>query len=71
MADLPAAGVKRLLTKHGNELRTSGTAIDAAVAATEAFVARLAQIASSSAADDRRKTIMDGDIAKARQQLGI
>ena len=71
MADLPAAGVKRLLTKHGNELRTSGSAVDAAVAATEAFVVRLAQIASSSAADDKRKTIMDGDIAKARQQLGI
>ncbi len=71
MAELPAAAVKRLLVKHGNDLRTSGSAVEAAVAATEAFVARMAQIAASSASDDKRKTIMDGDISRARQQLGV
>ncbi|MCP4003523.1 MAG: hypothetical protein GY725_04955 [bacterium] len=70
MAELPAAAVKRLLTKHGSELRTSSSAVDLAVAATESYVARLAQEASASAQKERRKTIMDADIEKAREQLG-
>ena len=70
MADLPSAAVKRLLTKHGNELRTAGSAVDAAVAATEAYIARLARLAAEFAQEEKRKTIMDGDIARARERLG-
>ena len=70
MADLPAAAVKRLLAKHGNSLRTSGSAVELAVAAAESYIERLAGAAAASAASEKRKTIMDGDIQKAREQLG-
>lgn len=70
MADLPGAAVKRLLTKHGGDLRTSSSAVELAVAAAEDYIARLAQEASSSAQRERRKTIMDSDITKARETLG-
>ncbi len=70
MAELPAAAVKRLLTKHGGALRTSSSAVDLAISAIEGYVARLAQEASASAQKERRKTIMDADIQKAREHLG-
>jgi len=70
MAEIPAAAVKRLLVKHGSELRTSGTAVELAVAAAEEYIARLAQEASASAQREKRKTIMDDDIKKARQVVG-
>ena len=70
MAELPAAGVKRLLTKHGGELRSSGSAVTMAVSAAEDYIARLAQEASNLAQKDRRKTIMDGDIQRAKEILG-
>ena len=70
MADLPAAAVKRLLTKHGSDLRSSGSAVDAAVAAAENYIARLAKLAADAAQEEKRKTIMDGDIARARERLG-
>jgi histone H3/H4 len=70
MAELPAAAVKRVLTKHGGELRTSGSAVELAVQAAEDYIARLAQEASAVAQKDRRKTIMDGDIKKAREVVG-
>ncbi|MCP3986897.1 MAG: hypothetical protein GY723_21125 [bacterium] len=70
MADLPNAVVKRLITKHGEGLRVSGSAIDRAVEATEDFLARLAREAHASAIADKRKTIMDSDIDKARAKLG-
>jgi histone H3/H4 len=70
MADLPGAAVKRLLTKHGDGLRTSGSAVELAVAAAEDYVGRLAQEASASAQRDKRKTIMDSDIQRARETLG-
>ena len=70
MAELPGAAVKRLLTKHGGDLRTSGSAVQLAVAAAEGYIARLAQEASASAQSERRKTIMDSDITKAREALG-
>jgi histone H3/H4 len=70
MAELPAAGVKRLLTKHGGELRTSGSAVDLAVVAAEEYIARLAQEASAVAQKEKRKTIMDADIQKAREVIG-
>ncbi len=70
MADLPGAAVKRLLTKHGGDLRTSSSAVGLAVAAAENYIARLAQAASECAAKDRRKTIMDADIQRAKEQLG-
>ena len=70
MADLPGAAVKRLLTRYGEGLRTSATAVELAVAAAEDYIARLAQEAAASASRDRRKTIMDADIQRAREQLG-
>jgi histone H3/H4 len=70
MAELPAAAVKRLLTKHGNELRSAGAAVEAAVAAAEGYIARLAKLAAENALQEKRKTIMDEDIAKARERLG-
>lgn len=69
MAELPNAVIKRLLTKHGEGFRVSASAIEKAVEATEAYVARLAREAHGSAQGDRRKTIMDQDIAKARTKL--
>ena len=70
MAELPAAAVKRLLTKHGNELRSAGAAVEAAVAAAEGYLARLARLAAENAEQEKRKTIMDADIARARERLG-
>ena len=69
MADLPGAAVKRLLTKHGGDLRTSSSAVQLAVAAAEDYVARLGQEASAFAQKDRRKTIMDADIQRAKELL--
>lgn len=70
MGELPNAVVKRLLAKHGGGLRVSGSAIDKAVQAAEDYIARLAREAQASAESDRRKTVMDGDIEKARAKLG-
>jgi histone H3/H4 len=69
MGELPNAVVKRLLTKHGGDLRVSGSAIDKAVEAAESYIARLAREAQAAAVADKRKTIMDHDIAKARTKL--
>jgi len=70
MADLPNAVVKRLLAKHGDGMRVSGTAIEKAVAAAEDYIGRLAREANASAVADKRKTIMDSDIDQARAKLG-
>ena len=70
MAGLPKAVVKRLMTEQGGGLRVSGSALDAAVAAAEAYIGRLARAAQSSAESNKRKTMMDGDIAAARAQVG-
>jgi histone H3/H4 len=70
MAELPGAAVKRLLNKHGGELRTSASAVQLAVEAAEEYIARLAQEASGSAQKEKRKTIMDADIKRAREVLG-
>lgn len=70
MAELPGAAVKRLLTKHGGDLRTSSSAVQMAVAAAEGYIARLAQEASQNAQNEKRKTIMDSDITRAREALG-
>jgi histone H3/H4 len=70
MADLPNAVVKRLIAKYGDGMRVSGTAIDKAVAAAEDYIGRLAREANASAVADKRKTIMDSDIDKARAKLG-
>lgn len=69
MPDIPNAVVKRLIAKHSEGLRVSGSALDKAVAATEDFVARLAREAHASAVADKRKTIMDGDIDSAKAKL--
>lgn len=69
MGELPNAVVKRLLVKHGGGLRVSGDAIDKAAAAAEDYVARLAREAQAAAEADKRKTIMDNDIDRARAKL--
>ena len=69
MGDLPNAVVKRLLTKHGDGMRVSGSALEQAVAAAEDYIARLAAEASASASAAKRKTVMDGDIESARSKL--
>jgi len=69
MGELPNAVVKRLLSKHGGGLRVSGAAIDRAVDAAEDYIARLAKEAESLALADKRKTVMDSDIEKARAKL--
>jgi histone H3/H4 len=69
MGELPKAVVKRLLSEHGEGLRVSGSAIDQAVAAAEEYIGRLAREAHASAIADKRKTIMDADIQKAREKL--
>jgi histone H3/H4 len=69
MGELPNAVVKRLLVKHGGGLRVSGEAIEKAAGAAEEYVARLAGEAQRAAEADKRKTIMDSDIDKARAKL--
>ena len=70
MAELPGAAVKRLLSKHGGDLRTSSSAVQLAVAAAEDYIGRLALEAGRLAQKERRKTIMDADIQRAKEQLG-
>ncbi len=70
MGDIPNAVVKRLVAKHGDGLRVSGSAIDRAVDAAEQYLARLAREAHASAIADKRKTIMDADIDRAREKMG-
>ena len=70
MSDLPNAVVKRILTKHGGGMRISGSALALAVEAAEGYIARLAQEAQASADQNKRKTMMDGDIEAARAKLG-
>ena len=69
MGDLPNAVVKRLIAKYGEGMRVSGAAIDRAVAAAEDYLARLAREAHASAVADKRKTIMDTDIDRAREKI--
>ena len=69
MGELPNAVLKRLISKHGGGLRVSGPALERAVAAAEDYVARLARAAQSSAEENRRKTIMEDDVDKARAKL--
>ena len=69
MGELPNAVVKRLLTKHGDGMRVSGSALEKAVAAAEGYIAQLAAEASASASAAKRKTVMDGDIESARSKL--
>lgn len=69
MGDLPNAVVKRLLVKNGGGLRVSADAIEKAVSAAEDYVARLAREAQAAAESDKRKTIMDSDVDKARAKL--
>ena len=69
MGELPNAVVKRLLAKHGDGLRVSGSALERAVAAAEDYISRLAAEASASATAAKRKTVMDSDIESARSRL--
>lgn len=69
MGELPNAVIKRLIAKHGGGLRVSGSAIEKAAAAAEEYIARLAREAQAAAIADKRKTVMDHDIDKARAKL--
>ncbi len=70
MADLPNAVVKRIITKYGGDMRVSGGAIEKAATAAEEYLGRLAREANACAVADKRKTIMESDIEKARVKLG-
>jgi histone H3/H4 len=70
MAELPWAAVKRVIAESGGELRISASAVQLAVAAAESYLARLAREASANALREKRKTIMDNDIQKAREIVG-
>ena len=70
MGELPNAVIKRLVSKHAGGLRVSASALEKAVEAAENYIARLAKDAQRSAEADKRKTIMDGDIEKARSTVG-
>lgn len=70
MAELPGAAVKRVVTKSGGDLRISASAVQLAVGAAEEYLSRLARAAAENARSERRKTIMDADIRKARELLG-
>jgi histone H3/H4 len=51
-------------------MRVSGPALDKAVEAAEDYLARLARAANQSAEENKRKTLMDADIASARTTVG-
>jgi histone H3/H4 len=70
MSALPKAVVKRVLSEHAGGMRVSGPALEKAVQAAEEYLARLARAANQSAEDNKRKTLMDADIASARSQVG-
>lgn len=70
MSALPKAVVKRVLSEHAGGMRVSGPALEKAVEAAEDYLARLARAANQSAEDNKRKTLMDADIASARTQVG-
>ena len=67
---LPKAVVKRIMSDGGGGMRVSGSALDAAVAAAEDYLTKLAKAAAESADDNKRKTLMDADIANARARVG-
>ena len=69
MGALPSAVVRRILTEHGGGLRVAGAAIAKAAEAAEEFLASLAREAQASAVADKRKTVMDYDIERARTKL--
>lgn len=70
MAELSSAPVKRLLVEASGGMRVGGTALDHAVAATEDYIRRLALKACEHAKQDKRKTIQESDIDRARMELG-
>lgn len=70
MGELPNAVIKRLVSKHAGGLRVSATALEKAVEAAENYIARLAKEAQKAAEADKRKTVMDSDIDKARSTVG-
>lgn len=70
MGELPNAVIKRLVSKHAGGLRVSASALEKAVDAAENYIARLAKEAQKAAEADKRKTVMDDDIDKARSTVG-
>ena len=70
MADLPQAAVKRIMMKRGLQ-RISPGAVAIAANAAEDLLAFLADKALHSANADKRKTVMEADVDRARRSLGI
>lgn len=69
MSEVPNAPVKRLLTEASGGYRISGSALVAAGTQVDNYIRRLGRVAGQLAAADRRKTIQDGDVARAALEL--
>ena len=69
MSELSSAPVKRLLVEGAGGMRVSAPALEQAVMASEEYVRRLGAAAAEHAGRDRRKTLKDSDIVKARAEL--
>jgi histone H3/H4 len=69
MAELPNAPVKRLLIEGSHGCRVSASALDLAAEHAANIVRRLGEAAAKHAIVDKRKTIMDQDIARAWTEL--
>ena len=70
MSELSSAPVKRLIVEASGGMRVGASALEQAVNATEDYIRRLGQAACEHARADRRKTIQDADVARARAELG-
>ena len=68
MADLPIAPVKRIMKAAGVD-RISGSAANKAVLVVEAYIKDLGLAAKQLAEEDKRVTVMDGDIDGAKERL--
>jgi len=68
MADLPVAPVKRILKNAGVD-RISASAANKAVSVVEAYIKELGLAAKQLAEEDRRVTVMDGDIDGAKERV--
>jgi histone H3/H4 len=68
MADLPNAAVKRILLASGVP-RISATAVSMAADAAQQFLQQLARAAVENSNNAKRRTVMDDDVAAARERL--
>lgn len=70
MADVSSSAAKEHVLKGSGEIqRMSGDAVAAARDAAHAYLQRIGTLAAQTAAAEKRKTIMDTDIAAAVRTL--